>query len=169
MEDDVFLQPYAPTVLKELYEEISSGKLPFVAGTRCLLRLGWALSVEHRADMAFHFAEVVRMSNPCHALTRAYAAALIERDRGIIHTVDEYIHRIAPEQGEAWTVFPPLAADLSWSVGAFDSTIHPKAIRSDWLRERGDELAAALHKERVARHVKKKHFLVIGPPGGAEA
>jgi len=168
LEDDVAVHAYAPRVLMRLAREISAGRVPFVAGARCLLRLGWALGKEHRGDEPFRVREDVRMSNPCHALTRSYAQALIDRDRGIVHTADVYQHQLAPRPGEAWTVFPPLASDMSWSVGSFDSTIHPKAVRSTWLRAHGDGVAAKKNEERVARHVKKKQFrplLVIGPVG----
>jgi hypothetical protein len=168
LEDDVLFHACAHDVLRQLEEEIAAGRVPFVPGAACLLRLGWALGPDHRAGTAVRVSQDVRMANPCHALTRSYAASLVARDKGIVHTVDVYQHKIAPRPGEAWTVFPPIASDLSWSVGSVDSTIHPKTLRSAWLRESGDEAAAASNDRRVASHVKKKHFrplLVVGHPG----
>lgn len=166
LEDDVRLHPHTPRVLEWLAAQVDAGAVPFAAGRPALLRLGWALSPEHdgstcRADAT------LRMSNPCHAITREYAWALLQRFDRIVHTADEYQHRIAPQPGEAWTVFPPIASELSWSAGVFASTIHPKAVRGAHLRATGDAEAARRHERVLARHVKKKHFrplLVVGHP-----
>lgn len=166
LEDDVRLHDQVPQVLDWLASEVNAARLPFRAGTPCLLRLGWARCGDHdgrvcRADAT------VKMSNPCHALTRDYALALLQRYPGIVHTADEYQHRLAPLPGEAWTVFPPLASELSWSDGVFASTIHPKPVRLDHLRRIGDHEAAQRHEQVLKQHVKKKHYrplLVVGHP-----
>lgn len=168
LEDDVHLHPHAPKVLERIAEEAAASRIPFLAGRPCLLRLGWALCQEHSqpAD-AFRTSTELRMSNPCHALTREYAAALLARDIGINHTVDVYQHSLAPEPGEAWTIFPPIASELSWTEGVFPSTIHPKAVHSQHLRAMGREEAAVSNDRYVRHHVKKKHYrplLVTGHP-----
>lgn len=168
LEDDVRLHPHAPQVLGRMAEEVAAGRLPFVPGRPCLLRLGWALCDEHaQAPDTFRTSPDLRMSNPCHALTREYAAALLARDTGIRHTADVYQHQLAPAPGEAWTVLPPIASELSWAEGVFASTIHPKPVHSRHLRAAGQEEAAAGNDRRVQHHVKKKHFrplLVTGHP-----
>lgn len=167
LEDDVRFHDHAPRVLDWLADAVANGSVPFVAGRPALLRLGWARCAEHAGTMACAADATIKMSNPCHALTRDYAAAMLARDRGVVHTVDEYQHRLAPLPGEAWTVFPPLASELSWSDGRFASTIHPKPVRLQFLRDSGDHAAAARHAQVLRSHVKKKHYrplLVVGHP-----
>ena len=166
LEDDVRLHEQVPQVLHWLAGAVAAAQLPFMAGTACLLRLGWARCGDHDGR-ACHADTTLKMSNPCHALTREFAQALLRRDRGIVHTADEYQHRLAPLPGEAWTVFPPLASELSWSDGVFASTIHPKPVRLEHLRRIGDPEAARRHEQVLRRHVKKKHYrplLLVGHP-----
>jgi hypothetical protein len=167
LEDDVHIHGHAGRVLDWLARAVVQAGLPFVPGRPCLLRLGWARCADHDATERCTVNQTVKMSNPAHALTREYAALLLERYTGIMHTVDEYQHRLAPLPGEAWTVFPPLASELSWSDGAFASTIHPKPVRLDYLRASGDPAAVAQHEQVLRQHVKKKHFrplLIVGHP-----
>jgi hypothetical protein len=167
LEDDVVIHDHAVRVLAWLAGEVSGDRIPFATGHAALLRLGWARCEEHEATERVFVTPDVRMSNPCHALTRDFALALVDRYRGIVHTVDEYQHRLAPRPGEAWSVFPPLASELSWSEGVFDSNIHPKAARAQHLRSIGDEAGARRHEQVLRRHVKKKHFrplLMVGHP-----
>jgi len=167
LEDDVRIHEHGGKVLDWLARAVVHAGLPFVPGMPCLLRLGWARCADHEATERVVVNQTVKMSNPAHALTREYAALLLERYTGIVHTVDEYQHRLAPRPGEAWTVLPPLASELSWSDGAFASTIHPKTVRLQFLRASGDHAAAARHEQVLRQHVKKKHFrhlLVVGHP-----
>lgn len=167
LEDDVHLHGHTSGVLAWMAEAVAQGTLPFVPGRPRLLRLGWARCADHEATTLHRADEGVQMANPCHALTREYAAALLQRYRGIVHTVDEYQHRLAPLPGEAWTVYPPMASELSWSDGVFASTIHPKTVRLQHLRAIGDHAGAERHEQVLRQHVKKKHYrplLVAGHP-----
>ncbi len=167
LEDDVRFHGQTRAVLQALGQAAAAGRLPFAAGRPALLRLGWARGPEHESAADCRLVDEVRMANPCHAITREYAAAMLARYQGIVHTVDEYQHRLAARPGEAWTVLPPIASELSWSEGSVASTIHPKPVRTQHLRALGDHLAAARHEEMLAQHVKKKHFralLVVGHP-----
>ena len=166
LEDDVFLHQHTSNVLAGVLNEVQDGRLPFVAGQTCLLRLGWAKCPDHEGNQ-FRVEQTVKMANPCHALTRNYATALLERETGITHTSDAYIHRLAPCTGEAFTVFPPMASELSWTEGVFASTIHPKQIRLERLRAEGRVAEFTEEANRFARHVRKKHFrpiLICGHP-----
>jgi GR25 family glycosyltransferase involved in LPS biosynthesis len=167
LEDDVRLHDHTDRVLGWLAAQVAEDRVPLTPGRASLLRLGWARCAEHEVSDRLYCSATVKMSNPCHALTREYAAALLERYRGIVHTADEYQHRLAPLPGEAVTVFPPIASELSWSEGTFASTIHPKTVRLQHLRSVGDVAGAAQHEITLRRHVKKKHFrplLVVGHP-----
>ncbi|NDY93938.1 glycosyltransferase family 25 protein [Ideonella livida] len=174
LEDDVFLHGHTPAVLRWLAAQVAQGALAWGPGPGqppALLRLGWARGAEHEAtDPAqFRLAATLRMANPCHALNRAYAQALVDRDRGICHTADVYQHQLAPQPGEALTVLPPIASELSWTEGRFASTIHPKPVHVQHLQAQGDTEAAAREAQRLATHVKKKHFrplLISGHPRG---
>lgn len=167
-EDDVWLHPHFHQVLTRMLNDITIGKLPFVAGKNCLLRLGWALCDDHLlAETSYRIETTIKMSNPCHALTKGYARALLERYQGIHHTADVYQHKQAPKPGEAYTVFPPIASELSWTEGRFPSTIHPKNVRVSYLRHSGNDVAAAEAAQKVDKHIKKKYFrplLVTGHP-----
>lgn len=168
MEDDVWLHPHTFRVLRWVADKVTAERLPFRRDKICLLRLGWALCEDHADGNAPCKADcTVKMSNPCHALTKNYARALIARDQGIHHTVDVYQHLNCPQSGEAFTVFPPIASELSWTEGRFASTIHPKEVHVAYLRAQGNEAAADSAAKCVAKHIKKKHFrplLVTGHP-----
>lgn len=154
VEDDVLFQPDAAQTLNMLGE--AAADLSFRAEISRLLRLGWALGPDHVAGASFRITAEVRMSNPCFGLTSAYAQALVDRHRRIDTTSDLYMHALAPCKGEAFTVFPPLASELSWSTGGVASLIHPKPIRSEFLRKRGDEAGAADNDRRLRDHVKHR-------------
>lgn len=167
LEDDVRIHSHVNRVLTWLTHEIPNGRVPFRPDTPCLIRLGWALSPDHSATDRCFVNETVKMSNPCHAVTREYAALLLRRYQGIFHTVDVYQHQLAPKPGEAFTIFPPIASELSWSEGAFASAIHPKAAHTHHLQSKGDATGAARNERLVHKHIKKKYFrsiLVVGHP-----
>jgi hypothetical protein len=168
LEDDVFFHPQTARVLHWLASEVQTGKLPFVVGSACLLRLGWARCDDHLAiDALCHADTSIKMANPCHALTREYAAALLARNTGICHTVDVFQHQLAPQPGEAFTVYPPIASELSWTDGVFESTIRPKKVHMEHLLAQGDFSGANAYLKQISVHVDKKYFrplLIVGHP-----
>jgi len=156
VEDDVFFHPHTARVLNWISAQVATGRLPFA---RCADHL--AGDTPCRAD------HTLKMANPCHALTREFAAALLARDTGIRHTADVFQHKLAPQPDEAFTVFPPIASELSWSDGVFASTIRPKKVHAEYLLEHGDTDGAQAYAQQIAAHVEKKHFrplLVVGHP-----
>jgi GR25 family glycosyltransferase involved in LPS biosynthesis len=166
LEDDVVIHSRWSYVLRWLLEEINSGNIEYSGNVDRLLRFGWAASHEH-SDIAPRISSDVRMSNPCHAITRGMAKRLLERFTSFSHTVDVFQHQKAPLQGEAFTVMPPIAAEHSWSSGALASTIHPKAIHLDWLSAQGLDSERDKYEAVVRHHVKKKYFrkvLISGHP-----
>jgi len=171
LEDDVVLHKHTPAVLSWLAEQVATGMVPWQTGQACLLRLGWARCAEHDAPApeACRIDSSIRMSNPCHALTRDFAQALLARDCGIHHTSDVYQHAQAPRPGEAFTVFPPIASEHSWSDGRFASSIHPKSQHVQHLLAIGDRDGAERESKRIRTHVRKKYFrplLISGHPHG---
>ena len=167
LEDDVVLHPWARRVLRGLSRRVRRGRLDLDRATPRLLRLGWALSDDHRRFRPIRINNKLRMSNPCHLMTSAMAEALLERFERVDKTSDMYLHRDALRDGEAVTVFPPIASELSWSVGAVDSQIHPKEIRLDYLAETGDADARAALEARIKSHVQHifvRPLLCVGHP-----
>lgn len=165
-EDDVVIHDYAIDVLHEVAEAIETGALDFDRGAPRLLRLGWALSSDHVAGPVV-FERKLRMSNPCHAVTGAYARKLLARGQKIDTTSDIIVHQNTPSPDEAVTVFPPIASDLSWSIGSVPSLIHPKQLHAEHLRRRGDDEAAEAYAGIVERHIKhmyRRRFLIVGHP-----
>lgn len=167
LEDDVRLHDNWHSMLPELKKKISAGAVPFAAESRCLLRLGWALGGDHDQPGPMRVEDTLRMSNPCFGITAAFAAKAVEKFSGFYHTADIYLHRDLPEPGEAFTVFPPIASELSWSTGEAPSLIHPKEIRVEYLERLGDRVAADAERARVAAnrvHMFHREILVTGHP-----
>jgi len=109
------------------------------------------------------------MSNPCHAITQSMAALLLERFKKIDTTVDIYQHLVVGSSVKNYTVLPPLSFELSWSVGAVDSLIHPKPIRVSYLQKhhanKPNEINAAIRDVMMHfSHILYRPLLVIGHP-----
>ena len=167
MEDDVVLHEYAAKMLARLDKAVESGELKLGQGHCGLIRLGWALGGEHDGERPFEISNEVRMSNPMYIITPDFAANLVTAPEEVITTSDIILHRDAPLPGQAVTLFPPIASDLSWSTGAIDSTIHPKTRRIIYLEAQGDEGAAQAHANKVRdhrNHIFYRPLLITGHP-----
>jgi hypothetical protein len=68
--------------------------------------------------------------------------------------------------GEAFTLYPPIASELSCTNGLFASTIHPKPEHSLFLQSLGDAKSAARNERLIRKHIKKyfRSLLVAGHP-----
>ncbi|HHS88835.1 MAG TPA: hypothetical protein ENJ26_00525 [Rhodobacteraceae bacterium] len=167
LEDDVVIHPWARRVLARLDRDVSRGRIDMSREQPRLLRLGWALGPEHKRWARYRTNEDVRMSNPAQVLTPGYARALIERFEMINQTSDVFAHKIAVRPGEATTVFPPIASDLSWSTGEVESTLHPKQIRAQWLEKHGTPEEAERHRALAnsqVGHMFHRPVLITGHP-----
>lgn len=153
VEDDVKFADYADETASATVKARILNAIDFAPNRPVILRLGWALSEEHRpAAMPVAEKGQVRMSNPCHAITRAFAELLLQRFERINTTVDIYQHEIVGNSVDNYTLQPPLSYELSWSVGAVESLIHPKEIRVSYLREHHARDVAAI--ESAAQKVR---------------
>lgn len=161
LEDDVFFHPWAPRVARKLKKQVANGKIDFQPETPMLLRLGWAKNNEHRPFRLFKTTHQIHMSNPCHALTPAYAGQLLEAFSEIGTTSDVFVNEIVADEKNSLTIQPPLASELSWSVGSLDSHIHPKESHLEYLKERGLEDQQAEHELRLRQHVQHIFSLPI--------
>lgn len=160
-EDDVRLQAYAEEVAVKLLSSDYLARAKFDAYHARILRLGWARCGEHDASSAFVIRDdAIRMSNPLHAITNAYARKLLERFERINTTVDVYQHDDIPPGATGVTVFPPMADELSWSEGAVESLIHPKPNRLEFLRQHApkDSQAISAAKEKLEQHFSHIYF-----------
>ena len=167
-EDDVLLHPWWRRVMAMILRQRDAGRIVLRPDEPALIRLGWAEGEDHTPDQPFRLTRAVRMANPCHIITPAFARAILAETGRIDQTADMILHRSArAAQQWAWTAFPPAATELSWSRGTVESLIHPRPRRSLHLRETGDEAAAAAHDARMAahlRHMEHRAVLVVGHP-----
>lgn len=169
VEDDICFNDYAPIVIQQLAHQ-TAFKEHFLSHEPCLLRLGWKLKAEHAYTGTVELAsDVIRMSNPCYAMNAAMAQTLLTHFEKVETTVDVYTHRwIAPQHAHHYTLFPPLAHELSASKGTVRSLIHPKPWRIDYLREQGASEDTIKQEEKILKnHVKHaiiRDVLVTGHP-----
>ena len=170
IEDDVVFTEYAPRTASQLLADGWLEKAGFTPDREVLLRLGWALGREHRDKRrAKLLAGEVRMANPCFAVTHALAERLATGDDRVDTTADIILHDRVGSQVSSYTVMPPLAFDLSRSLGQIDSLIHPKQKRVSYLEQHhpADKERIEAARSAVARHVAHVDFrsiLVVGHP-----
>lgn len=167
VEDDVFFHDYAGSVLKQLKKTIDSGAVRLNPTNPCLLRLGWALSEDHNAEKLFAVSDETRLSNPCYGMTSAFASKALSMFKQVNTTSDIFLHKFVPANGEAKTVFPPIASELSWSTGEVASLIHPKDIHGEFLDASGHHAGAAEARDQVRAHIRHlyyRRFLITGHP-----
>lgn len=152
-EDDVVFHPWTENILTELADRIDSGEISFSGNEPALLRLGWALGVDHNGALPFRLVRETRMSNPCHAITGAYARKLLEEFDGVRHTADVFQHKLATiSKDHALTVLPPIASELSWSVGSMASLVHPKENHIQYLEDMGRFEEADQYRQKISKH-----------------
>jgi len=168
VEDDVQFTDYADEI-SSLRGDIFS-QAGFLAQNPVWLRLGWALCEEHEQSKTMKLEHgVIRMSNPCHAVTKKLAGLLLSSFRKIDTTVDIYQHNEFEKEASTYTLFPPLAYELSWSTGEMSSLIHPKPIRAEYLRKNdpdnseGIQFAEKAVEEHIS-HILYRPLLIVGHP-----
>lgn len=170
MEDDVRFVDYAADAANAVVSDNILQKVRFVAEKPVLLRFGWAWSGDHKPSPKLSVSKgVIKMSNPCHAITHSFAKLLLSRFRKIETTVDIYQHQIVGSGVDNFTLFPPLAYELSWSVGAFDSLIHPKSLRVSYLEKYHPAKTAHIESAKQAlqnhiKHILYRPLLIVGHP-----
>ena len=168
VEDDIKFADYAQEVAERILNKSKLESMGFSSQTTSLLRLGWAKCEDHRFDGAVSITEnVVRMSNPCHAITGKMADLLYQSLDKIRTTSDLFTHQHVGAKAKNYTLFPPIAYELSWSNGEFKSQIHPKRRHIEHLRAQPDISDEIIKAEQAALkyHFKKKlirDFLIVG-------
>jgi len=174
IEDDVELSDNSDLICKEFVKGKCLKKSGLSGEDPMLLRFGWALCEDHQSGKSFSFIDDVKMSNPCHAINKPMAELLLSNFKSIDTTVDVFQHRLSYEQRASKTGFPPIFSEKSWSTGEFESLIHPKQVRLDYLKTMGLEgtLSYARAKEKLRSHqshTNYKQFLSVGHPNCGEA
>jgi hypothetical protein len=109
------------------------------------------------------------MSNPCHAITHAFARRLVSSFTRIDTTVDIYQHQQIGSTVENYTLLPPPAYELSWSTGALESLIHPKQARLHFLKEHHPDRTTQMQSTARAiqahfSHIMYRPLLLVGHP-----
>ena len=165
IEDDIKFNDYYKSIKYFVHWKIhrlfsKNKKNPF------LLRLGWAYNHEHIKQNIKFEKGLVKMSNPMYAINPEMAKKLLEHFKQIDTTVDIYLHKNIAKQYNNYTLFPPLAYELSWSKGAMESLVRPRAKRIEHLEKMKDENAKKELKkydEHIDRAINRK-LLAIGHP-----
>jgi GR25 family glycosyltransferase involved in LPS biosynthesis len=170
VEDDVLFADYAPRISEMIVEHRLLDQVGIRREDPMLLRLGWAAGPDHRTTGRVDFKpNHIKMSDPCYALNRAMAAKLLDSFERVDTTVDIFVHQRVGSKVANFTLFPPLAAELSWSHGAVESLIHPKPVRVSYLKkhhpERVQEIEATIQALWThVKHVAYRPLLAIGHP-----
>jgi GR25 family glycosyltransferase involved in LPS biosynthesis len=125
-EDDLVFMPYTHKVLETIFNPANLKKYNINFELPTLLRLGWLKSNEHKLSN-IEFKNVVKMSNPCHMITLEMAKKLLDNLKIIDTTSDIYIHDIIGKTVNNYSIFPPIAYELSYGQNSkFASEIIPK-------------------------------------------
>jgi len=165
IEDDIKFNDYYRSIKYLLHWKIhrlfsKNKKNPF------LLRMGWAHNQDHTKQNIKFEKGLVKMSNPMYAINPEMAKKLLKYFKQIDTTVDIYLHKNIATQFDNYTVFPPLAYELSWSTGDMESLIRPRSKRLAYLENKKDEMAKKELKEydeHIDRAIHRK-LLAIGHP-----
>ena len=165
LEDDVLCRRGWKTLTANLAAHAEGGEVSFVGGIP-------ELPLARRACGRRHFvgfgstACANGQSMPHHDF-RLRGRELLSRSEHVDQTSDMFLHKSAPRPGEALTVFPPVASDLSWSEGSVESFIHPKEVRVRYLSRQGHQVAAASVERQIQQHRKHifaRDILCVGHP-----
>lgn len=170
IEDDIKLTGLAESVCESFLKGDWLSKSGILSTEPMLLRFGWALCADHQLETPFSFISDIKMSNPCHAINSAMAKHLLSSFSKIETTVDIYQHKLCATSITAKTAIPPIFYEMSWSTGEFDSLIHPKQKRLDYLAEKGmkdspEYIASKQRLESHCAHTLFRPILSIGHPG----
>ncbi len=165
IEDDIKFNPYYKYLKYLIHGKISSlfskySEKPF------LLRLGWAHNEEHTFQKIIFRQNNVKMSNPMYAVNPIMAKKLLENFKQIDTTVDIYLHKNIGIKYNNFTLYPPLAYELSWSTGDMESLIRPRTQRIAYLENQNNDTAKEELKkydEHIDRAVNK-NLLAVGHP-----
>lgn len=170
IEDDiVFNEQY--TLTKEKIHNKINDLYAMNSNHPLLLRLGWGYDDEHKYKKVELKDGLIRMSNPMYAINPHMADVLLNSFDGINHTVDVYTHLFIGPKYANFTLFPPLAHELSWSHGAIESLIRPRRNRLQYLREHNDDMSKSeidICASHIDKAIKKKVLVVGHPQTGAD-
>ncbi len=165
IEDDIKFNPYYKYLKYLINWKINSLFSKYLEKP-FLLRLGWAHNEEHTLQKIIFKQNNVKMSNPMYAINPAMAKKLLENFQQIDTTVDIYIHKNIGTKYNNFTLYPPLAYELSWSTGDMESLIRPRTKRIEYLKN-GKNEAATKELEKYDEHIDKainRNLLAIGHP-----
>jgi len=171
VEDDVVFADYAPSLVQSALSKSTFTNLGVTRNSKSLLRLG--TSKGNECKITGHPPQYVkgafRVSNYCFVITLGMAKQLMNNFRKIETTVDNYIHYVVGMKVNNYSLFPPIAYDLSWSMGAVDSLIHPKSTRVNYLKQAQpwNSEAIGVAQKKVDRHFFHKlirKVLSVGHP-----
>jgi GR25 family glycosyltransferase involved in LPS biosynthesis len=170
IEDDIVLSSTANQHTETYIKQNLHKKSEILCEKPMLIRFGWALSDEHHLSTKIDFdSNLIKMSNPAHAINGSMAKLLLEKFERIDTTVDIFQHRIIANKLNSKTAFPPLFYEMSWSTGEVQSLIHPKQIRLDYLKAENMQKTTEFDIAQQQLEQHKKHtdvypILALGHP-----
>lgn len=170
IEDDIEFSGSIDAICQQILENNLLQATGLYSNEPVLVRFGWALAADHSKLTAVKLVpNLLKMANPSYAINQAMARKLLENFSVINTTSDYYIHRDIGLQVNNFTSIPPLFYEKSWSTGEFDSLIHPKEIRLEYLKNEfggeSREYARALNAlQRHVSHMYNFKFLIVGHP-----
>jgi len=166
IEDDLKFNWYF-SFLRLIYYWIINGINKRNRNKPLLIRMAWALNDEHRLQFIRAKKECIRMSNPAYAINSHMANLLISNFKIIDTTVDIYVHKYMAPKYAAYTLFPPIAHDLSYSLGHVESLIRPRETRiATLLKTKNDQAKRELSKyQHIIEKANTYQLLVTGFPG----
>lgn len=135
-EDDIHFANFAPDVLAKIFCKKTFEKYGIKVKNPILFRMGYGRA-RVKGRMILRWPDAVdnpvltkqkKMSNPCYAVTLSFAEKLVNSLKVISNTCDNYVHKKMADKKNHFSIYPPIAHDLSLSIGEFESTINPKPV-----------------------------------------
>lgn len=164
-EDDLVFMPYTDKVIENIFSPKGLKRRGISFDNATLVRLGWMKSKQHQWTGEIRVKKMVKMANPCHAISYKMAEKLDSGLSMIDTTSDGYIHEKIGKQYRHYTVLPPIAYELSFGNNPeFRSEIIPKERFIDNLNkklvketneEKKKDLEKKIDEEKI--HLKKNN------------
>ncbi len=165
IEDDIKFNTYYKLMKLYFHKKINTLSNKYI-NEPLLLRLAWAHNEEHKFSKIKLIENSLKMSNPMYSINPEMAKILLNDFKIVDTTVDVYIHKNIGLKHKNFTLFPPLAYELSWSTGDMESLVRPRSKRIEHLKNNKNEDAQQelkKYEEHIDRAIHKK-ILAIGHP-----
>lgn len=120
-EDDLHFMKYIHQVVQQALTPEGRKRYGISLEAPTLIRLGWLKSMDHHFNGKIRIRKTIKWANPCHAINLAMARKLDQIDKPgfqIDCTSDGHIHNRVGRRFNHYTIFPPIAHELSFGKNA---------------------------------------------------